>query len=90
MNDFFRAVSAGEIENVKKMKTEPKEEVDKELEKKLVEQNKLYHTNRAYLKENLKKNEMIQILEANKQEIPEGTEPVKIVFANRKLCILLF
>lgn len=62
---------------VKKMKVEPKTEADvkeeKEKDKKINKQNKLFHKYRAALSE-LKKNDLEELLEENSQEIFSGRD----------------
>lgn len=64
---------------VKKLKVEPKTEEDliqeKEKEKKLEKQNKLYYKYRNALSE-LSKPDLNELLEVNSQEIPPGKDEV--------------
>lgn len=64
----------------KKLKTEPKDEVDlaqeSELEEKIKKQYKKLFKHKDNLKENLKKAELISILELNGSFIPVGTSEI--------------
>lgn len=78
---IFRAMKVGEVmPEIKKQKIEVKDEVDASvnvaLDKLLDEQNKEFFKIHDRLKSNLKKSELIEILEKNRQEIPVGTSEV--------------
>lgn len=67
---------------IKKQKLEIKDEVDTAadlaLEKLLVTQNKEFFDIHDKLKASLKKQDLISILEKNKQEVPAGQSEVRI------------
>lgn len=64
---------------VKKLKEEPKDaqevKKEKELDKKLDKQNKLYYKHRDAL-DDYTKTELHELLEANSQEVPSGKDEV--------------
>lgn len=78
----FRPKASDEVP-VKKVKPEPKDadeiKKEKELEKKLVKQDKLYHKYRAALKE-YSRSDLQKLMEANAQEV---------VFSPDEVCKLL-
>lgn len=69
---------------IKKQKVEIKDEVDSvadaALEKLLADQNKEFFKIHDKLKATLKKSELIDILEKNKQQVPSGTPNVNEIF----------
>ncbi|KAJ6635587.1 Poly [ADP-ribose] polymerase [Pseudolycoriella hygida] len=72
---------------IKKPKVEVKEEkdaaaADAKLEKLISEQNKEFYKIHDKLKDKLKKTELIQILEKNKQEVPSGTSEILLAVAD--------
>lgn len=82
----------------KKPKIEVKDEVDTsasaDLDKKIADQNKEFYKIHDKLKAKLKKAELIEILEKNKQQVLVGTSEVNIFILNFFLefiliCILL-
>ncbi|XP_072940740.1 poly [ADP-ribose] polymerase [Epargyreus clarus] len=76
LKEAIKVSSADEVP-IKKLKAEPKDEaeikIEKELEKNIAKQNKLYHKNRSALSE-LSKSNLHELLEANSQEIPSGVD----------------
>lgn len=82
---MFSAITADEVAQIKKPKLDIKDEVDaaadQQLEDLLKKQNVEYFRIRDYLKNNLKKPEHIDILEANAQNIPEGNAEVSRIFS---------
>ncbi|XP_059610160.1 poly [ADP-ribose] polymerase [Phlebotomus argentipes] len=78
---------------IKKVKTEKEEPEDKALKKTMKKQNdKFFDLHRLLEERELKKNHLIDILEANKQDVPEGLDAVKnlvcdiLVFGALKRC----
>lgn len=82
MTNNFRAMKNSEIA-AKKMKSEPKNEIDlateAKLEEKMKKQSQKMYKHRDSLKESLKKSEWIDILELNRSYIPQGDEIVNRV-----------
>uniref|UniRef100_A0A182XE12 Poly [ADP-ribose] polymerase n=1 Tax=Anopheles quadriannulatus TaxID=34691 RepID=A0A182XE12_ANOQN len=80
LRGLLPAIKAEDVP-AKKVKEEVKDEVDKAAdateEKKIAEQQKAYYAIRDKLKSlGVKKSELIEILSLNKQDIPEGNDPV--------------
>ncbi|XP_026467314.1 poly [ADP-ribose] polymerase-like [Ctenocephalides felis] len=73
-------IKSEDLPEVKKIKKEPKDEVDTahddQKEKDLQEQSKIMFKYRDSLKQHLKKNDMILLLEHNKQEVPPGEDRI--------------
>lgn len=82
---YFSKVKTEDLPPVKKLKEEPKDEVDKaedsKKEKDLQDQNKIMYKYRDSLKDKLKKSELISLLEYNEQEVPAGEDRV-IIYIN--------
>lgn len=81
---IYRPMKLDEVmPEIKKQKVEVKDEVDTAadaaLEKLMADQNKEYYKIHDKLKASLKKPELIEILEKNKQEVPSGTSEVEAV-----------
>lgn len=77
-------IKSEDLPEVKKIKKEPKDEVDTahddQKEKDLQEQSKIMFKYRDSLKQHLKKNDMILLLEHNKQEVPPGEDRVNRLY----------
>lgn len=82
-----RAIKQEDVPEVKKIKTDP--ELDA-VEQQMREQNKIIYKYRDLLRDNLTKNQMIELLTYNDQEVPAGEDRVRILLFKSLLLLNYF
>lgn len=85
----LKQIKVEDIPEAKRIKLEKKEDEEEQKENKiLMQQNKLFFKYKTELEANLKKPQLIEILEKNHQRIPPGKE--RVGYSNFKLWIHVF